>query len=133
MIWVPVLPKGDDDRVQQKVAAPIHPDGYVWWASDSPPTTTQLPRSPPSASASAAESEHKTIHPNYEREGQAMTNIDHLLDRNRAFAGTDVRRDVPALPLLPRQGLHLRVGSLAVEVWVPEPCRRMRPGRIRGA
>src|SRR5215470_20017208 len=36
-----------------------------------------------------------------------MTNIDHLLDRNRAFAGTDARRDVPALPFLPRQGLYI--------------------------
>ena len=36
-----------------------------------------------------------------------MTNIDYLLDRNRAFAGTDARRDVPALPFLPRQGLYI--------------------------
>jgi len=36
-----------------------------------------------------------------------MTNIDHLLDRNRAFAGTDARQDVPALPFLPRQGLYI--------------------------
>ena len=36
-----------------------------------------------------------------------MTNIDHLLDRNRAFARTDARRDVPALPFLPRQGLYI--------------------------
>ena len=36
-----------------------------------------------------------------------MTNIDHLLDRNRVFAGTDARRDVPALPFLPRQGLYI--------------------------
>jgi carbonic anhydrase len=36
-----------------------------------------------------------------------MTNIDHVLDRNRAFAGTDARRDVPALPFLPRQGLYI--------------------------
>jgi hypothetical protein len=36
-----------------------------------------------------------------------MTNIDHLLDRNRAFADTDARRDVPALPFLPRQGLYI--------------------------
>jgi carbonic anhydrase len=32
-----------------------------------------------------------------------MTNIDHLLDRNRVFAGTDARQNVPALPFLPRQ------------------------------
>jgi carbonic anhydrase len=36
-----------------------------------------------------------------------MTNIDHLLDRNRTFAGTGARRDVPALPFLPRQGLYI--------------------------
>jgi carbonic anhydrase len=36
-----------------------------------------------------------------------MSNIDHLLDRNRAFAGTDARRDVPVLPFLPRQGLYI--------------------------
>jgi carbonic anhydrase len=36
-----------------------------------------------------------------------MTNIDHLLDRNRAFARTDARRDVPALSFLPRQGLYI--------------------------
>ena len=36
-----------------------------------------------------------------------MTNIDHLLDRNRVFADTDARRDVPALPFLPRQGLYI--------------------------
>ena len=36
-----------------------------------------------------------------------MTNIDHLLDRNRTFAGTDARRDVPALSFLPRQGLYI--------------------------
>jgi carbonic anhydrase len=36
-----------------------------------------------------------------------MTNIDHLLDRNRVFAGTGARRDVPALPFLPRQGLYI--------------------------
>jgi carbonic anhydrase len=36
-----------------------------------------------------------------------MTNIDHLLDRNRPFARTDARRDVPALPFLPRQGLYI--------------------------
>ena len=36
-----------------------------------------------------------------------MTNIDHLLDRNRAFAGTDARQDVPTLPFLPRQGLYI--------------------------
>jgi carbonic anhydrase len=40
-------------------------------------------------------------------EGRATTSIDHLLDRNRAFAGTDARRDVPALPFLPRQGLYI--------------------------
>ena len=36
-----------------------------------------------------------------------MTNIDHLLDRNRAFAGTDIRQNVPALPFLPRQALYI--------------------------
>jgi carbonic anhydrase len=36
-----------------------------------------------------------------------MTNIDHLLDRNRVFAGTDARRDVPTLPFLARQGLYI--------------------------
>ena len=36
-----------------------------------------------------------------------MTNIDYLLDRNRVFAGTGARRDVPALPFLPRQGLYI--------------------------
>ena len=36
-----------------------------------------------------------------------MTNIDHLLDRNRAFAGTDARQNVPALPFLPRQALYI--------------------------
>lgn len=38
-----------------------------------------------------------------------MTNIDHLLDRNRVFADTDARRDVPALPFLPRQGLYILI------------------------
>lgn len=36
-----------------------------------------------------------------------MTNISQLLDRNRAFAGTDVRRNVPVLPFLPRQSLYI--------------------------
>ena len=36
-----------------------------------------------------------------------MTNIDHLLDRNRAFADTDARRNVPALPFLPWQSLYI--------------------------
>ena len=36
-----------------------------------------------------------------------MTSIDYLLDRNRVFAGTDARRDVPALSFLPRQGLYI--------------------------
>jgi carbonic anhydrase len=50
---------------------------------------------------------NKAINPTYKRKGQAMTNIDHLLDRNRAFAATDARQDVPALPFLPRQGLYI--------------------------
>ena len=36
-----------------------------------------------------------------------MTNIDQILDRNRAFASTDVRQNVPALPFVPRQGLYI--------------------------
>ena len=36
-----------------------------------------------------------------------MTNIDHLLDRNRAFASSDARQNVPALPFLPRQSLYI--------------------------
>jgi carbonic anhydrase len=35
------------------------------------------------------------------------TNLNRLLDRNRAFAATDVRTEVPVLPFLPRQGLYL--------------------------
>ena len=36
-----------------------------------------------------------------------MSNIDHLLDRNRVFAGTDALRNVPALPFLPWQSLYI--------------------------
>ncbi|MDT8911421.1 carbonic anhydrase [Amycolatopsis sp. PS_44_ISF1] len=35
------------------------------------------------------------------------TNLDRVLDRNRAFAATDARTEVPALPFLPRQELYL--------------------------
>lgn len=36
-----------------------------------------------------------------------MSNIAPLLERNRAFADTDARRNVPALPFIPRQGLYI--------------------------
>ena len=36
-----------------------------------------------------------------------MSNIAPLLERNRAFAGTDARRNVPALPFIPRQNLYI--------------------------
>jgi len=36
-----------------------------------------------------------------------MSNLTRLLDRNRAFAETNARNDVPALPFLPRQGLYI--------------------------
>jgi carbonic anhydrase len=36
-----------------------------------------------------------------------MTNIGQVLDRNRAFADTDVRQDVPVLPFLPRLSLYI--------------------------
>ena len=35
------------------------------------------------------------------------TNIDHVLERNRAFAATESRRDVPALPFVPKLGLYI--------------------------
>jgi carbonic anhydrase len=36
-----------------------------------------------------------------------MTKLAELLDRNRAFAATDTRRDVPALPFQPRQQVYI--------------------------
>jgi len=36
-----------------------------------------------------------------------MTNIEQILDRNRAFAATDARRNVPALPFIPRLNLYV--------------------------
>jgi carbonic anhydrase len=36
-----------------------------------------------------------------------MTNLDKIIDRNRIFAATDRRRDVPALPFIPRQNLFI--------------------------
>ena len=36
-----------------------------------------------------------------------MSNIEPLLERNRAFAGTDARRNLPALPFIPRQNLYI--------------------------
>jgi carbonic anhydrase len=36
-----------------------------------------------------------------------MSNIAPLLERNRAFAATDARRNVPALPFIPRQNLYI--------------------------
>jgi len=36
-----------------------------------------------------------------------MTKLAELLDRNRAFAATDTRRAVPALPFQPRQGVYV--------------------------
>jgi carbonic anhydrase len=36
-----------------------------------------------------------------------MSNIDSLLDRNRAFAATDERLNVPVLPFLPFQSLYI--------------------------
>ena len=36
-----------------------------------------------------------------------MSNIAPLLERNRAFAETDARRNVPALPFIPRQNLYI--------------------------
>jgi carbonic anhydrase len=36
-----------------------------------------------------------------------VTNIRQLLDRNRAFAATDARRNVPALPFIPRRNLYI--------------------------
>lgn len=38
---------------------------------------------------------------------EVMTNLAPLLERNRAFAETDVRRNVPALPFIPRQNLYI--------------------------
>jgi carbonic anhydrase len=35
------------------------------------------------------------------------TNISKVIDRNRAFAATGARRDVPALPFIPRQSLYI--------------------------
>jgi carbonic anhydrase len=39
--------------------------------------------------------------------GQAMSNIAPLLDRNQAFARTDARQHVTALPFIPRQNLYI--------------------------
>ena len=36
-----------------------------------------------------------------------MSNIERILDRNRRFADTDARRNVPALPFLPRLNLYI--------------------------
>jgi carbonic anhydrase len=36
-----------------------------------------------------------------------VTKLAELLDRNRAFAATDTRRDVPALPFQPRQQVYI--------------------------
>jgi len=36
-----------------------------------------------------------------------MTNIEQILDRNRTFAETDARRNVPALPFIPRLNLYV--------------------------
>jgi carbonic anhydrase len=36
-----------------------------------------------------------------------MTNLDQIVDRNRTFAATEQRRDVPALPFIPRQNLYI--------------------------
>jgi carbonic anhydrase len=36
-----------------------------------------------------------------------MTNLSQLLDRNRAFADTDARRNVPPIPFVPRQNLYI--------------------------
>ena len=36
-----------------------------------------------------------------------MSNIERILDRNRRFADTDARRNVPALPILPRLNLYV--------------------------
>ena len=36
-----------------------------------------------------------------------MTNVDALTDRNRAFAATDARQHVPALPFIPFQNLYI--------------------------
>lgn len=36
-----------------------------------------------------------------------MSNIDQIIERNRGFAETDVRRDVPALPFIPRRSLYI--------------------------
>jgi carbonic anhydrase len=38
---------------------------------------------------------------------ELMSNIAPFLERNRAFAGTDVRRNVPGLPFIPRQNLYI--------------------------
>jgi carbonic anhydrase len=38
---------------------------------------------------------------------QILSNIEPLLDRNRAFAQTDARHQVTRLPFLPRQGLYI--------------------------
>jgi len=36
-----------------------------------------------------------------------VSNIDQIIERNRGFAETDVRRDVPALPFIPRRSLYI--------------------------
>jgi carbonic anhydrase len=36
-----------------------------------------------------------------------MSNLDQLVDRNRAFAATDARRNVPVLPFIPRRSLYI--------------------------
>jgi carbonic anhydrase len=36
-----------------------------------------------------------------------VTNINQIIDRNRAFADTDVRTHVPDLPFIPRQNLYI--------------------------
>jgi len=41
------------------------------------------------------------------RSKEPVTKLAELLDRNRAFAATDTRRDVPALPFQPRQQVYI--------------------------
>jgi carbonic anhydrase len=52
-------------------------------------------------SESESESETET------EEMNTVTNISQVMDRNRVFAATEARNDVPALPFLPKKGLYI--------------------------
>jgi carbonic anhydrase len=47
-------------------------------------------------------------YPRHSQEGsQIVSNIAPLLDRNRAFAGTEARQNMPPLPFIPRLNLYI--------------------------